>query len=240
MKKMIAVTVLSLSMLSACGQGQMPAQLAAQNAVRSMSANPLARASATAKPTTNTVKNGSTALNQQSKGQVKPVAPLTAAQTELRRDLPTSDVMTIARIGLDSMDRARTYEDGYNVGRSTLDSLARQNSFIARLTQAATDPQMDYESAYKALQLGLTAIANNQQISIANACDLIGNMMNAAKSYEAGARMAYGTMAFIRQSASYSIQAVIDASVRSAQSARYWEDSFNILKNAYGQIRYMQ
>ncbi len=147
--------------------------------------------------------------------------------------------MTIARIGLTSMERARTYEDGYNIGRSTIDSLARQNSYIARLAQAATNPQMGYESAYKAISHSLSFIANNREISISNACDLVRTMMGAAKTYEDGARMGYGTMSFIRQSASPSITAVIDSSVYAAQSARYWEDSYNLLFNAYNSIRYM-
>lgn len=238
MKKMIAVSILSLSILSACGQAQMPAQLA--GGVRSMSASNPLQAPTVSKPASTTVKQGTTALHQmQSKGQPKQAAPVNASLTPERRDLPTSSVMTIARIALDGMQRARTYEDGYNIGRSSLDTLASQNSFIAKLTQAATDPQMDYESAYKALQLGLTFIANNQNISISSACDLVGNMMNSAKSYEAGARMGYGAMGFIRQSASIGIQAVIDSSYRSAQAAAYWEDSYNIVKNAFGQIRYM-
>ncbi|PKL75155.1 MAG: hypothetical protein CVV27_16855 [Candidatus Melainabacteria bacterium HGW-Melainabacteria-1] len=137
------------------------------------------------------------------------------------------------------MERARTYEDGYNIGRSTIDTLARENSYIARLAQAATNPQMGYESAYKATAHALTFIANDRQISISAACELVRQMMGSAKTYEDGARMGYGTMDFIRQSASYSIQSVIDSTVRAAQSARYWEDSYNLIYNGYGSIRYM-
>ncbi|MEZ0371689.1 MAG: hypothetical protein ACAI44_21535 [Candidatus Sericytochromatia bacterium] len=244
MKKIFALsmTLISLSTLVACGPSLPMRNFAAAPGVRSMSAAPSTGArplNLTKQPSVN-VKPGSSQLPvHQSKNQPKQIAPLTLSLNTAARDLPTSDVMTIARIGLDSMERARSYEDGYNIGRSTIDSLARQNSYIARLSQAATDPQMDYESAYKAEAHALTFIANNQQISISAACDLVRNMMGSAKSYEAGARIGYGTMAFIRQSASYSIQTVIDTSVRAAQYSSYFEDSYNTLYSAYGQIRYM-
>lgn len=244
MKKVLSISasLIAINLLVACGPSQMLP-------VRSMSSINTLRAGSTPtagartlnleKQASPNVKQGTTELNQQSKNQAKPAAPAQLTLEAARRDLPTSSVMTIARIGLDSMERARTYEDGYNIGRSTLDSLASQNSYIARLAQAATNPQMGYESAYKAVAHALTFIANDRQISISAACDLVRQMMGSAKTYEDGARMGYGTLAFIRQSASPTIQSVIDISVRSAQSARYWEDSYNLLYNAYGQIRYM-
>lgn len=243
MKKIVSISLslIAANVLVACGPTQMmPNNVAAQNAIRSMSAaNSGARTLNLNKTASPNVKQGTTELQMQSKNQAKAAAPLQITLEPARRDLPTSSVMTIARLGLDNMERARTYEDGYNIGRSTVDTLANQNSYIARLTQAATNPQMGYESAYKATSYGLSFIANNRDISIANACDLVRQMMNGAKTYEDGARMGYGTLAFIRQSASPSIQAVIDSSVRSAQQARYWEDVYNILNSAFSSIRYM-
>lgn len=238
MHKLFTLSLLSLTSLtalSACGPIQMsPAQLQPQQ-LRSQSAPNQSKASS------ESIKAGSKAELQinQSKGQAKPVITFEIRLEPSARDLSTSEVMRIARLGLDSMERASSYESGYNIGRSTLDSLSRHNAYIARLAIAATNPEMKYESAYKATAKALAFIANNREITIPNACDLVRDMMNHAKSYEDGSRIGYGTMGFIRQTASASIRTLIDSSVRSAQTARYWEDSYNILYSAYGSIRYM-
>ncbi|HEY9842373.1 MAG TPA: hypothetical protein V6D23_18065 [Candidatus Obscuribacterales bacterium] len=242
MKKMIALSLISASLLVGCGPNLPMRNFAAAPGVRSMSTAPAtgARPLNLNKSDSPAIKSGAPSLQiSQFRGFPKQAAAFQISIDPTRRDASTSEVMTIARIGLDGMERARTYQDGYNIGRSTIDSLAGQNSYIARLTQAATNPEMKYETAYKAVAKALAFIANNRDISVSSTCDLVREMLNAAKTYDDGARIGYATMAFIRQSASPSIQAVIDASVRSAQTARYWEDAYNILFQAYGSIRNM-
>lgn len=232
MKKLLSLTavMLAASLLAACG----PSQLATPATVRSQTA---------AKPASEAAKAGTTELKiPAAKGQAKPLAPFAyqAVLNPVSRDLSTSEVMSIARLGFESMERARTYEDGYNLGRATLETLARQNAFVAKVGIAATDPQMKYESAYKAASRALVFIANNREISIPSVCELIRDMMNAAKTYEDGSRIAYGTMAMIRANgASERIRSEIDYAVRAAQNARYWEDAYDILYTSYGRIRAM-
>lgn len=242
MKKFLAVSVISLSLLSACGQGQVPMT---NNGVRSMSANPLQASNSSHQIDLNKpaggVKAGTSGLQiAQSKGLPKQAGTLSIRIDPVQRDLSTSDIMTIARIGLSGMDSARTWQDGYNVGYQTLQSLAAQNSFIAKLGVAAVAPQMGYEAAYKVVAAALNFIASNQQISVSASCDLIRGFMNTAKTWEEGARIGYASMAFIRNNgASPSITAVIDASVSTAHAAHYWEDAYNILNNAFAQLRSM-
>ncbi|HEY9842374.1 MAG TPA: hypothetical protein V6D23_18070 [Candidatus Obscuribacterales bacterium] len=237
MKKLLTLTasLITLNLLVACGPAQLPGA-----PVRSMTAASQLRSQHAGKPESETLKAGSSELGiNHSRGQAKPAVPFTLDRMPAARDMSTTEVMRIARLGLDSMERASSYEDGYNVGRSYLDTLARQNSYVARLMQAGTNPEMKYESAYKATAKALTFISSNREISIPSICDLVRDSMTAAKTYEDGARIGYGTMGFIRQTASYSVRSVIDSSIRSAQDAYYWEDSYNILYRAYGEIRYM-
>ncbi|PKL75154.1 MAG: hypothetical protein CVV27_16850 [Candidatus Melainabacteria bacterium HGW-Melainabacteria-1] len=183
MKKLLIIT-LSLSSLTLIGCGQVPSQNAALPVMRMSAAQTQARSLNLAKPTSQTLKAGSPELGiNQAKGQLKPVAPFDVRLEAVRRDLGTNEVMAIARIGLDGMERAKTYEDGYNIGRSTLESLSRHNAYIARLALAATNPEMKYESAYKAASKALAFIANNREITIYNACDLVRDMMTAAKTW---------------------------------------------------------
>lgn len=239
MNKLLPLSLLVMATLSACGP-QMPAPSMINAGVRAQSAPAQVRSLNLRKADSPSVKAGSPELSiTQSKGQAKPALPFEIRLEAVRRDLSTNEVMTIARAGLDSMERSSTYESGYNVGRSTLETLARHNAYIARLAVAATNPEMKYETAYKAVAKALSFIANNREITVASACDLVREMMNHAKTYEDGSRIGYATMAFIRNTASTSVRSVIDSSVRSAQQARYWEDAYNILFNAYGSIRYM-
>lgn len=236
MKKLLTLTasILAINTLVACGPAQLP-NAGPASTVRSQSAP-------SAKTAGDTVKAGSTELKQQSKGQAKTLAPFAYPETlnPVSRDLSTTEIMSIARYGYDSMQRASSYESGYNIGRSTLEQLSRQNAFIAKIAIAATDPQMKYESAYKAAERALIFIANNRQITIPSVCDLVRDMMNAAKTYEDGTRMGYGTMSLIRSNGtSDRIRNEIDYAVRAAQNAAYWEDSYNILYSSYGNIRYM-
>ncbi len=228
----------SLTALTACGMPTAPVapaqDVSAKNAqVTSVSKN--------TKPSTDAIKPGdkSDIRIDGSKGQAKPITPFELNLRPPSRDLSTTEVIKIARSGLDFMERSSSYESGYQAGRLTLDTLARHNAYIARLAIAATNPEMTYESAYKTTAKALAFIANNHEISIPSVCDLVRDMMNVSKSYEDGTRIGYGTMGFIRQTASLSIRAVIDSSIRSAQAARYWEDAYHTLYSAYGSIRHM-
>lgn len=239
MNKLLTLSLLSLTTLtalSACGTPQIP--VAPSQTVVAQNAQTISVSKKT-KPTTESIKPGDKSEIQinGSKGQTKPDTPFELNLMPPARDLSTTEVMKIARFGLDSMERSSSYESGYQVGRSTLDTLARHNAYIARLAIAATNPEMKYESAYKATAKALAFIANNREISIPSVCDLVRDMMKVAKTYEDGTRIAYGTMGFIRQTASQSIRSVIDSSISSAQAARYWEDAYNTLYSAYGSIR---
>lgn len=180
-----------------------------------------------------------------SKGEAKNVAPAPSLANELneqpiaRNASRSHELQSIANIGLRAMDRARTWEDGYNVGYETLQSLARDNVYIARLGLAAAKPSMKYESAYKVVAHALRFIADGHEVSIYAAVTMIGQMMDSAKNWEDGARIGYSTMEFINETAQPHIRNVIHAAVRSARAAEYWEDAYHILFDAYAQIRNM-
>ncbi|PKL74562.1 MAG: hypothetical protein CVV27_19870, partial [Candidatus Melainabacteria bacterium HGW-Melainabacteria-1] len=101
MKKLISISlsVMSLSLLVACGPSQMPIRTLAPNNIQSMrAANPFPSQTTTNKAPSNNLKQGINALNQQSKNQPKQSAPVPTL-APASRDLPTSSVRTIARLG---------------------------------------------------------------------------------------------------------------------------------------------
>lgn len=241
--------LLALSMIAsitACSAapGLAPAGPQFRQPLQRMSA-PLQRMS-TGKAESDAVKQGEPTDLQavRSKGERKNVAPAPSMTVESPEPIARSasrshELQSIANIGLRAMDRARSWEDGYNIGYETLRSLARDNVYIARLGLAAAKPAMKYESAYKVVAHALRFVAEGQEISIYSAVTLIGSMMDSAKSWEDGARIGYSTMEFINETAQPHIRSVIHAAVRSARAAEYWEDAYHILFDAYAQIRNM-
>ncbi len=248
----LIASLLAISALSACNQT--PLMQAPLNAQRQASQNlraPLAAFSSnTAKPESNAVKSGTSELQaRESKGQPKASAPVStsvaapgdneALASRSRGSLSPREISALARIGLQSMDRTRTYDDGFRVGYQSLQELARENSYIARLAMAASSPQMKYESAYKAVAHALTFIAEGRDISVRSAVILIRQMMNSAKTWDDGTQMGYATIDFISQTAQPGMRTILQATKRSAQSTRYWEDSYKIIYDAYGQLQDM-
>jgi hypothetical protein len=166
-------------------------------------------------------------------------APISYQQVSRNSGLDPQAIATIAQIGLDSMNRARTWEDGYKMGVRTLQQLSQNDSYLARLGLEMEKPSKQYESAYKAVAYTLQMIASGQNITIPGVCELVSRTMGAAKTFEDGGRMGQAALSFIRQTAGVNISAVIDAGLASADAARTWNDHFNVIQSTVQRIRYM-
>lgn len=244
MKKQIFALVPLMFVLAACGTPTLnpSAQMPVNPALQSMS-NATAgtvqmtfnkQDTATAKPAT---ANNKVLPEQGRKGIQN--APIAYQQVSRNSTLDPQAIATIAQIGLDSMNRARTWEDGYKMGVRTLQQLAQNDSYLARLGLEMEKPSKQYESAYKAVAYSLQMIASGQNITIPGVCELVARTMGAAKTWEDGGKMGQAALAFIRQTAGVNISAVIDAGVASAEAARTWNDHFNTIQSTVQRIRHM-
>lgn len=241
--KKISLALISLSLI-ASGCSTQPVFAPSHQLNSALSAQSVSTSS---KAPSETVKHGNSELTAKAtQGTPKQAAPAPQAPAgeipalpRHRGNLSQSEIATMARIGLRSMDRARTWESGYEIGYQTLRSLSRENSYIARLTAAAVRPQMKYESAYKATAHGLEFISRNRDISVHSAVTLIRQMMDSSKTWEDGARMGYATIDFISQTAEPGIRRVLQSTRYSAKAARTWEDAYHVMYEGYGQVRYM-
>lgn len=236
MKKIIALS-LALAALTACSSNPSVAP-AARQPIQSLNTN--VRAASAARPDAAVSKRGQAndLRVTDSKGEAKTSGPLPVAPQQAR-NVGGQQIIAVARMGMQSMDSARTYQDGYNAGVQALQSLASQDTYMARLGLAASSPEMKYESAYKVVYSALTYIASGRENTIPSICDASRQMMDSAKTYDDGARIGYAVLGFIRPSANSSIQFMIDSSVRTAQASRYWEDAYRTLYSSLGQIRNM-
>jgi hypothetical protein len=247
MKKIASLALSSMIVLSltACGSDNSVAPIMQDSQVQAQAAKKITLSmkkeeSKAVKAASNSIKELNTKIadkKSQEKSKTADKLTVTFSAPSGKNDMDSANIAMVARYSLNSMNQARTWEDGYRIGISALEQMARNNVYVARVSWSAGNAAKTWENGYKIVGAALNHIAAEKPNSAYEACNLVMSMMNAANTWEDGYKSGYAALQVIGQTDNYTIKSIIDLALRQANTTSTYESGFNVIKNALQELR---
>lgn len=189
--------------------------------------------------TKETKKSESDLKNKLSKGETKKVEKLDISFTapDNKNSVDPKSYAIVARIALSSMNGAKSFESGYKLALPTLERLAAENIYIAKVAVSMAKSGMYWETCFKAAAAALENVSSNRENNISETCNLIAKVMSSTKSFEEGAKLGYAAFNIIGQTDNQTVQLLVNTTVNSAKQAKYWEDVYKTLQNGLTELK---
>jgi hypothetical protein len=239
--KRILTTVVMAGLLAGCSApGAMMTAPAAGNVAAQAAASKFLTADKADTAAKQTTKNK--LGNKADSKTLKTAAELKIAlkPATLAPSLTESSISSIARMTLNSMQQARTYDSGCQIAYGALERMldeTNQNDMAVRFTYYGAKSQEKWVNAYKVAALGLEHIANGRSSTGRPLYQLAQSMMGATDSWVDGAKVGYEMLETIEKvDRDSQNRRIASFAYDSAKRATRWEDAYRTIDNAFREI----
>ena len=243
MKKILLSSLASILVLSACSTNEEMLLPPVQENVSALATAPskemkMNKEEAKVAKKSEIALKGGKDLGTKTSNSVKNATELKVTFKDIKASNSSEQIVAAtANFALRSMEQARTWDSGAQIGYKALEDLGRQDVYVAKLTYYAAKAAKTWEDAYKIMVLGLSNIASQTPNTPKSSCDLVLTMLDKVKTWESGAKSGYAAIEFIAQTDNAEVKNFLNTVYRSAKAAKTWEDAYKTITNGLRDLK---
>jgi hypothetical protein len=137
-----------------------------------------------------------------------------------------------ARKALTLMNESSSFEESYDIGRLTLQSMSRDGVYIADLGTGAALASRNWQNGFKFLVVVLQHIAESRPTTSQKACEVLEIIMNSSSSWEDAYSAASAGLRIVKSKEDdYAVKRIIENGLKESEESQTYAEAVRALKN---------